>query len=319
MNKLFALSVVALVACTGQVLPSDPAPTTGDPPAVIAGSCTDAWCVSAVIPVVMGQGNHDLQNVWAASPSDAWAADFFGHLYHWNGQSWLDTPTAAQFYGVSGVWGTSSNDVWADGEFGIEHWDGTSWSITPRGGYLLLQEIWGTSSNDVWALGGGFTLEHWDGSRWSEITQEEQCCDFTHAWGAAPNDVWAVSDSGFAHWDGASWTAPEQELSQIAEGLWGFGPNDVWAVGQFGIIGHYDGAKWTEVRAARDGQPDLFAVWGSGPNDVWAVGDAGTILHWDGARWSASPSGVTSILEGVYGTSAGDVWAVGSNVILHHG
>jgi len=314
MKTALALSLFVLsLGCTGQIVSNDdPVISAPTQPSVQAGSCTTEWCVSAVL-----QDAGDLQSVWAASANDAWAVDFFGHTYRWNGASWIETQTAAGFYSVSGVWGTSSSDVWVDGDFGIEHFDGTSWSITPSPGYLPLQGMWGSGPNDVWALGGGFTLEHWNGTQWSKTVEEGRCCDFTHAWGATSNDVWATSDEGIAHWDGTSWTFPERFLSQNVEGIWGFAANDIWTVGQFGMIGHYDGTKWSEVRAAANSQSELMSVWGASPNDVWAVGAKGTILHWDGAQWSDSSSGVTTLLEGIHGTSAGDVWVVGMNVILH--
>ena len=45
---------------------------------------------------------------------------------------------------------------------------------------------------------------------------------------------------------------------------------------------------------------------------TWAVGNNGTILQWNGTAWAASPSGVTSTLNGVSCASANSCWAVGT-------
>jgi hypothetical protein len=84
---------------------------------------------------------------------------------------------------------TGPNDAWAVGESdnpsaastqnGIEHWDGTSWSVVPapttdRGGYL--RDVTARSGSDVWAAGLNFTGDantaavstlHWDGRTWT--------------------------------------------------------------------------------------------------------------------------------------------------------
>jgi hypothetical protein len=107
---------------------------------------------------------------------------------HWNGSSWNIIPSAN--YGSNsnhlyGVAAASSNDVWAVGDYYIDHrgsggktlierWNGTQWSVvpSPNGGnaFSELYAVAAVSSNDVWAVGNFINLspfqdqtliEHW--------------------------------------------------------------------------------------------------------------------------------------------------------------
>lgn len=51
---------------------------------------------------------------------------------------------------------------------------------------------------------------------------------------------------------------------------------------------------------------------------TWAVGNNGTILQWNGTAWTASPSGVTSTLNGVSCANANSCWAVGAGGTALH-
>ena len=60
-----------------------------------------------------------------------------------------------QYATLSGVWGSSANDVIAVGQYGtILHYDGTRWSPMPTSGtWQWLTSVWGSSANDVFAVG----------------------------------------------------------------------------------------------------------------------------------------------------------------------
>ena len=80
---------------------------------------------------------------------------------HWIGATW-DTLADTMGPYVYGLWGSSANDVWAVGQFGlIEHWDGSGWSTVPSGKSENLKAVWGSSANDVWAVGD--VVFHWSG------------------------------------------------------------------------------------------------------------------------------------------------------------
>jgi hypothetical protein len=70
-----------------------------------------------------------------------------------------------------GLWGLSSQDVYAAGEGGqVRHYDGTSWS-TPMATNVTvtLRAIWGTSDDDVFAAGDSNTIVHLHAGLWSVV------------------------------------------------------------------------------------------------------------------------------------------------------
>jgi hypothetical protein len=123
----------------------------------------------AIVPIFSGVGGTGANDVWAVgstSIGETCAID------HWNGVAWsFSSCTSAN--ALSGVWSSSSNDVWAGGEFGIfEHWDGTAWSSSPTPvPTQFVDGLWGSASNDIWAVGWDMTsslgvILHWDGGTW---------------------------------------------------------------------------------------------------------------------------------------------------------
>jgi hypothetical protein len=192
----------------------------------------------------------------------------------------------------------------------IEHWNGSTWSITPRPnvsgriGSTGLSAVAAVAADDVWAVGhnsGGFgaLAEHWDGTAWSLVDVPEK-------------------DPGS---DGlADVTAVSQDL--------------VWAVGTTSsddpipvittLIERWEGSDWEIVQSpnAHNGS-ELNGVAAVSADGAWAVGNTlnvnniqdGTLIeHWNGARWRVvrSPSpGIAPGLEAVATVSATNAWAVG--------
>ena len=212
----------------------------------------------------------------------------------------------------------SANDVWTVGlklgggvcqyETLVEHWDGSSWMVTPSADVTAanttLADVAAIGPSDVWAVGRSScpgirparTLaEHWNGTAWSIVP--------------TPNP------------------SPEFDtLSAVAA----VSSTDVWAIGSIvqsgtgsGLAMHWDGAGWAVVPmppvTSSDEPVDASA---SGPADVWAVGsgpsegsDQPIALHWNGGQWSSipvpTPQGAHGFLSGVTAISPTNAWAVG--------
>src|SRR5262249_55517943 len=128
---------------------------------------------------------------------DFWAVGAFGTYSRYDGQAWTTgtiTINGGQIGDLRGIWGSAPNDVWAGGDPGILHWNGSAWSLAKSG---PAWSIWGNSPSDVWAVAGGSTNTdgawHWDGNSWSTygVTTPGR---LRAVRGRASNDVWAVGD-----------------------------------------------------------------------------------------------------------------------------
>lgn len=139
------------------------------------------WTSVAGLGQIGGVNGSGFYGVAGAASNDVWGVGVFGVVNgamplvaHWNGSRW--TQFAAPGAGPSpngvlnGVAVVAANDVWAVGNYAtttdrdtlplIEHWDGTTWTVSPppsgaTGG-------WDTTLNSVtvgdrgeWAVGGG--------------------------------------------------------------------------------------------------------------------------------------------------------------------
>ena len=212
--------------------------------------------------------------------SDAWLAN--GFVLHYDGTSWSMQSTATAFK-LSGVWGSSSTDVFAVGDGGtILHYNGTSWSAQASGTDTDLRRVWGTSSTDVFAVGKRATVLHYDGTSWSMQSTPGSISarDLADVWGSSSTDVFAVGGEILPFNRGTS-----------------------------SVLLHYDGTSWSKQASGMTGNP-LRSVWGSSPTDVFAVGWMGTILHYDGTSWSFLASGFGD-LGAVWGSSSTDLFVGG--------
>lgn len=162
---------------------------------------------------------------------------------------------------------------------------------------------------------------------------------------AAPNgEVWAVGDRVspeatrlvapiVEHWNGRAWTVrvmPGEQSNLL--GVYAPAPRNVWAVGFYiietidtlPVIDHYDGTRWTAVRAPALPFSILGGVAGTSGTNIWAVGRQFTaagpavtvIEHYDGRSWvrvpSPSPVGTDYIdFTAITVVSRHDVWAAG--------
>jgi hypothetical protein len=238
---------------------------------------------------------------------------------HWNGSSWTEVPAPNVGGGQSlllGVWGASSDDVWATGWFErtsrplrtlAENWDGAKWTPvrTPNVGTKdnLLEGIGGDSGSDVWAVGEA--------------------------------DVSAsVVDTLTERWDGLAWTvvsSPSQGSISYLQGVAATSSSNAVAVGEYtdatgsgqALAERWDGTVWGVTDTPVFGTSGLEGISATSPSDMWAAGAHSAdpsapqqplITHWDGASWAvvSSPDpGNGAYLRAVSADSASDAWAVG--------
>jgi hypothetical protein len=100
-------------------------------------------------------GFDEYNGIYALAPNDVWIAasnEEFALVFHYDGISWSrqELSTLPNEF-LTGVWGSSSSDVYVVGPSALLRYDGTRWTkiegVTGRG-------VWGTSSGDVYVLNG---------------------------------------------------------------------------------------------------------------------------------------------------------------------
>lgn len=155
---------------------------------VVPTSLTTAGWLNAVTAI-------SASNVWAVGNiPGAGALTHTGLAMHYDGTSWtqsaLPAPAPNADWELSGVSATSAGDVWAVGYASsaggsvqhaiVEHFNGTSWSVTeapdavgfPLNGFSGVVAV---SPTNVWAIGSSSVgngssvplVEHFDGTSWS--------------------------------------------------------------------------------------------------------------------------------------------------------
>lgn len=223
---------------------------------------------------------------------------------------------------LTGIAGSSANDVWAVGRSGdggvfqtlIEHFDGTAWSVVPspndpklRNDELTSVSVF--SASDAWAVGGVERLKrpfaaHWNGTAWTEVS--------IPPFSFGPGNV------------------PDQYLSSVSVDP--LNADDVWAIGNVPSDGirnepsfiyaeHWNGVRWTVVGLGGGLPVALYGVATAAGGAAWAVGiglGQGTqwsIIAWNGSQWVAQNSvGTHDHLFAVSALADDDVWAVGTRI-----
>ena len=275
--------------------------------------------------------------MWATAGDDVWVGMGGEQARRWNGSAWLSSPPA-QF---DDVWASASDDAWMVDSSGIHHWDGVSWTFTPRSS-AAYSSVTGTGPSDVWFAGSQLT--HFNGTTFIDLQIPPGTGHITAAWAPSPDAVllgtnrgevhlrhadggyqtlaggadartlndlwgnWAIGTGGLLlHWDGTDWRPQTVPTTADLMGIWGSGPDSIWVVGTGGVL-HWDGSTWTAGPSA-----PVDAVWGSSATDVWAFG-APNFFHWDGTQWTSSPSPLSSTrrVRAAWGARANDIWAVGT-------
>ncbi len=281
------------------------------------------WNASTMPGPSIGQ-----KRLWCAPSGDIFIVsslrpinDF--NIQHYNGNQWtvMESPDASG--NLEGIWGTSSNDVFAVGDGGvILHHDGSAWKQMESHTIEDLFDVRGFSPSDVYAVGRNGTFLHFDGSQWSVSPLP---FSLRRIWGLDGDDLFGLGagTSSIWHFNGVSWDSMAAGTLRELFGIWGASSADIYAVGDENIVLHYDGIAWSEIKSADRPAGYLTAVWGGSAQDVYAVGNYATILHYDGHTWSEVDTGLDLNTKEEYndvvGTSPSDVYVIGDQgTVLHY-
>ena len=100
-----------------------------------------------------------INDVFALSPTEAYAVGETGHFLLWNGTHWQLLPGPPTTAPLIHVWAASQTAVWVleANNSSIWHYNGNTWTpVDPRGsgtGNPVWQAIWGTGVDDIWIVG----------------------------------------------------------------------------------------------------------------------------------------------------------------------
>ncbi|MBF6613419.1 MAG: hypothetical protein IVW55_09865, partial [Chloroflexi bacterium] len=204
-------------------------------------------------------------------------------------------PTGVAAAGIlNGVAAASTSAVWAVGDSGILHYNGTAWSndSAPNGGNGIAVH----TASDAWAVGNTNIL-HYNGTAWAVSTPLPANSTLNGVAVIAPSsgsttEVWAVGSNsttnpltmrkvGSGNWTIVPGATPVAATSAYLNSVDYFTTSSVWAVGAYyasgynhTLIEYWDGSSWRIVPSPNPSRDynELFHVWVTTPGDVWAVG-----------------------------------------------
>lgn len=166
----------------------------------------------------------NLQAVWAASPTDVFAAGDSGNILHYDGDAWTDMPAPVSGP-VNSLYGTSGQDVFAgvhvEGASGrVLHYDGEEWTESLRLPNMILirhmagaeGHVFTSSFNGV--AGSGAVIHHFDGAAWEELMPTRVTPYYgqrVRVFALAPDDVFFAGgdtddNAMVVHYDGTHWS-----------------------------------------------------------------------------------------------------------------
>jgi hypothetical protein len=233
---------------------------------------------------------------------------------------WTVDETHDASYDIQGLWGATSNEVWAAAGGGtllggagqLHGWDGTIWDLyytmaTP--GFTDIYGVTGGANVYITGHGGQF----YELTRTTIEDLGDGSTEYVAVWASAPDAVWVAANSvnPFRFWDGTRFLSDSRYSSPsnaAGTAIWGSSATDVWGADTDGSIHHFDGNAWTQQHQVAGA--DFYAMHGSGPSDVWAVGPR-HVLHYDGNAWSELDDGIGQAINDVWAAGPNDAWFVG--------
>ncbi|MFT5431843.1 MAG: hypothetical protein ACI9OJ_002541 [Myxococcota bacterium] len=261
-----------------------------------------------------------------------------GRIIQNDGAGWNIVDPGADVGLLNWVHGFDNGDLIIVGEEGtILDRTGGTWSEQAAPNQENLWGVWGASSDDVFAVGGSgtdpsaATLHRRQNGTWQNIPSgtgmavdpERPTRAFFKVWGSSASDVWVVGQSGaVVHFDGSDWKAHHTGTAKDLIAVWGTGPQHVVAVGgrNNAVIAVYRG-EWTLVEDDFDFDPGVNGVWTRG-DTVHIAGLQGTLFT--ASVGKATKTGTTELptdldMHAIHAAPDGTITTVGGNFLFQNG
>jgi len=203
--------------------------------------------------ILYKNGFWPIRAVYAFNSNDIW---FSGYMRYYNGRFIeLSIPDILIGWGIDKIWGTSSNDIYAVGDYGnIAHWDGKRWTKIESGTNVDINDVFGVinkrtnrrivfcSVSNLFERGG-----------YKILTIDENNKVDSLPWGQDRriNSTWSsngwivyTSGGGVFHNKKGKWVEEKSIPLYYTNRLRGNGLNDIFVVGDFALLAHYNGYSW---------------------------------------------------------------------------
>jgi hypothetical protein len=302
-----------------------------------AAGCSGGTCTASGWTKMVSNTTFDLDAVWAASGSSAWAGGAQGTLVYWNGTQW-QVKSSGTAENIIAIHGASATSVFALGAQGsLLYWDGASWTKISGTTNVLATPLtlYADSATSVWEFGtkvsgsvaDGLAHYTFSAGTWTGVAVTNSgatAAPFRRGtygyrmWFESPTAIYLPGGNLF---DGTSNALLGQSV------YLGEGPGKIWKSGNLilalswenGSTGLYQlvGNTWTPMSTGFAGTSNDFH--GPSASRLFLVGKTytspnytGHVLYYDGSGWTEQvlPAGTDS-LTSVWALSSGEVFAVG--------
>ncbi|HTR50568.1 MAG TPA: hypothetical protein VMJ10_07670 [Kofleriaceae bacterium] len=278
----------------------------------------------------------DPQAVWITSATDAFVAEGKATIAHYDGLSWTDTtfpgstPTKL-WRSPNGTLFVLDND----GSDNVEVYSGGSWRQPIMTKLSFVSGLWGTSSNEILVGGTGYVLSFDLSGNSTDMHAPDMGAEYSVVW-ASDDVIIAAGVALLWQSVSGVWSDVGSSLKLSLGSLYGLAgwiavggssSNDIFAVATASngntIAVHYDGSSWTALTVPSDatmGAVNLLGVTSVGPANAIVVGNlaanssAGVILQCNAQTCNPvyQPSVALSAVSAV--ASPIDVMALGKAV-----
>jgi hypothetical protein len=255
------------------------------------------------IPLSAVPGPFDLSATYGFAADDIWAVGnhivdnpnpppTFLHtslILHYDGMKWQEVKLTEQKSGLSAIWGSSPDDIWASGLDGtVLHYDGLTWQpvslpIDIQPGvepFYNFFSIAGNSPENVYLLGLEswestgyitYSLLHWQGSSWV-VVDSLQYSDFSNIWMSPSGRLYATG-SKVNIWSGTVWQEFYDFPGFVSIDISGTDDDNLMVVGRAngGVVAHYDGSDWFRYEELQLSNLEYTDIWTDG-KEVFITG-----------------------------------------------
>lgn len=236
--------------------------------------------------ILYQNGIWEIKTILALSENDIW---FSGYERYYNANFIeLPIPNILIGWGISKMWGKSSNEIYIVGSSGnIARYNGSNWQKLYSGTDFYLADIFGNDNSEIYvignrsSLGQGLVLKSSNGVNFSTMIESANISEsqifkpklfgsLTSVWVDQSNTVYAAGDlfyrCKFNKWDYVrSFPGNHYGGNQNATtygyftGIAGNASNDMWIVGERNTVRHFNGVTWQQIGLPYDRLSDI--IW----------------------------------------------------------